>query len=95
MLVNEKTRPCEHDHPPKSINVLSCSVTSCSLWPYGLARQAPLSMEFLYKDVEVGMIFPIHRLNPHLLCLMHWQLCSLPLCHLGGTNQSVCLMQLQ
>ena len=27
-------------------------------------------------------IFPVQRLNPHLLCLLHWQACSLPLSHL-------------
>ena len=29
-------------------------------------------------------IFPTQRLNPHLLCLLHWQKDSLPLCHLGS-----------
>ena len=28
-------------------------------------------------------IFPIQRSNPHLLCLLHWQACSLPLAPLG------------
>ena len=29
-------------------------------------------------------IFPTQGLNLHLLCLLHWQANSLPLCHLGS-----------
>ena len=29
-------------------------------------------------------IFPTQGLNPHLLCLLHWQADSLPLSHLGS-----------
>ena len=29
-------------------------------------------------------IFPAQGLNPHLLHLLHWQMDSLPLCHLGN-----------
>ena len=27
---------------------------------------------------------PCQELNPHVLCLLHWQVDSLPLSHLGG-----------
>ena len=42
------------------------------------------------KNPEVGChfllqgIFPTQGLNPHLLCLLHWQVDSLPLSHLGS-----------
>ena len=31
-------------------------------------------------------IFQTQRLNPHLLCLLHWQVDSLPLQHLGSST---------
>ena len=49
------------------------------------AHQAPLSMGFSSKDTGVGChallqeIFPTQRWNPYLLCLLHWQVGSLPL----------------
>ena len=53
--------------------------------PWTAARQAPLSMEFSRKEYWSGLpcpppgIFPTAGLNPHLLCLLHWQGGSLPL----------------
>ena len=44
--------------------------------------------DFSGKNTGVGChfflqgIFPTQRLNPHLLCLLHWQVDSLPLNHL-------------
>ena len=32
-------------------------------------------------------IFPNQGSNPHLLCLLHWQADSLPLCHLGSPKR--------
>ena len=32
-------------------------------------------------------IFQIWRVNPHLLCLLHWQADSLPLSHLGSPEK--------
>ena len=57
-----------------------------TLWPYGLyvAHQAPLSRDFPCKSTGVGChalfqgIFPTQGLHPHLLCLLHWQVGSLP-----------------
>ena len=49
-----------------------------------VAHQASLSMGF-YKNTGVGCfvilqeIFSTQGLNPHLLCLLHWQASSLPL----------------
>ena len=49
-----------------------------------------LSLQFLNTNTGKGChfllqgIFPTQRSNPHLLHLLHWQACSLPLCHLGS-----------
>ena len=32
--------------------------------------------------------------NPHLLCLLHWQANSLPLCHLGSPLQVLCSIRI-
>ena len=47
-----------------------------------VARQAPLSMGFSTRmgcHFLLQGIFPTQELNLHLLCLLHWQVCSLPL----------------
>ena len=36
-------------------------------------------------------IFPIQGLNLHLLCLLHWQIGSLPHCHLGSPEEHAML----
>ena len=60
---------------------VSHSVMSDSLRPHGL----PLSMEFSRQEYWSGFpcsppgIFPIQGLNLCLLCLLHWQVGSLPL----------------
>ena len=57
--------------------------------PWTVACQAPLSMDFPGKNTGVGChfllqgVFPTQGSNPHLLCLLHWQVDSLPLSHLG------------
>ena len=68
-----------------------CSVTqSCpTLWP-PLDHSPPGPSVHGIEDTGVAShsllrgIFPIHRLNPHLLLLLHWQAVSLPLNHLGS-----------
>ena len=62
-----------------------CSVTqSCP------AHQVPLSMEFSMQEYWSGLPFPSsgdlpdQGLNPHLLCLLHWQADSLSLSHRGS-----------
>ena len=66
---------------------LRCSVVSNSLQSQELieAHQAPLSMGLSRLEYWSGVhillqgIFPIQGSNSHLLCLLHWQACSLPL----------------
>ena len=51
--------------------------------------------DFPGKNTRVGChallqgIFPTQGLNPHLLGLLHWQVDSLPLSHLGSPNLSI------
>ena len=58
--------------------------------PWTVACQAPLFMGFSGKNTGVGChflfqgIFPTQGSNPSLLCLLHWQMDSLPLHHLGS-----------
>ena len=69
----------------------SLSVVSDSLRPHG---QKPTRLlcpwQFPGKNTGVGChlllqgIFPTQGLNPHLLRLLHWQVDSLPLHHLGS-----------
>ena len=71
-----------------------------TLWT--VACQVSLSMEFSRQEYWSGLPFLTPRdfpltlgLNPHLLCLLHWQVDSLPLCHLGipksrTRHQSLC-----
>ena len=51
--------------------------------PWTLARQTPPSMEFSNKNTGAGCHFLLQE-NPHLLHLLHWQVDSLPLHHLGS-----------
>ena len=71
--------------------VFSCSVLSNSSWPHGLWPARLLCpREFSGKNTGVDChflllgIFPKQGLNPPLLCLMHWQVGSLPLSLLGS-----------
>ena len=65
--------------------------------PRTVVHQVPLSKD-PGKNTGVGShfllpgIFPTQGLNPHLLCLLHWQADSLPLCHMGSPNNwiSIC-----
>ena len=71
--------------------IVLCSVSqSClTLWdPWTAAHKAPMSMEFSSKNTRVGCHFLLQgiiltqRSNLCLLCLLHWQVDSLPLHHL-------------
>ena len=74
----------------------SCVRLFATLWT--VARQAPLSMEILQARILewVAMpsllqgIFLTQGLNPHLLCLLHWQVSSLPLVPLGKPYADSC-----
>ena len=60
-----------------------------------LAHQVPLPMEFSRQEYWRGCyfllqrIFPIHGSNSCLLHLLHWQVGSLPLSHLGSPRESI------
>ena len=60
--------------------------------PWTVAHQAPLSMEFSRQEYLGGCHFLLQRLsltkgsNLHLLCLLHWQVNSLSLGHLGSPD---------
>ena len=57
-----------------------------------VAHQTPLSMEFSRQNVKSGLPLPTPRDIPdpgiktasHKLCFLHWQVDSLPLCHLAS-----------
>ena len=58
----------------------------------GFSRQAPLSMGFSRQEywrsyhALLQGIFLTQGLSCHLLCLLHWQVVSLPLVHLGSPH---------
>jgi len=60
--------------------------------PWIVACQAPLSMKFSRQEYWSGFCFPFQGIfltqgsNPRLLRLLHWQVDSLPLCHLGSSQ---------
>ena len=64
------------------VKSLSCVQLPATLW--AVACQALLSVGFSRQEYWSGFpcpppgIFPIQGLNPCLLCLLHWQLGSLP-----------------
>ena len=69
----------------------ACSVVCNSLWPHRLEPARLLyPWDFQGKTIRVGFhfllqgIFPIQGLNLHLLNLLHWQVDSLSLFHLGS-----------
>ena len=73
-----------------TIELFSCSVMSSSfVTPWIVAHQAPLSMGFLRQECWSGLPFPSpgHLPNPGTeLHLLHWQVDSLPLGHLGSST---------
>ena len=56
--------------------------------PWIVACQAPLSVRFFRQAYQSGLPSPTSRdlpnpgIEPHLLCLLHWQAVSLSLCRL-------------
>jgi len=66
----------------------SCSVTKSGLYPASLL----CPWDFPGKNTGMGChfllqgIFPTQGLNPHLMCLLHWQVDSLPLSHPGTSS---------
>ena len=75
---------------------LSCfSHVRLCVTPWAVAHQAPLSMGFSRQEYGVGClallqgVFPTEGLNPCLLCLLHWQVGSLPLENLGNSVHTI------
>ena len=72
---------------------LSSRVRLCAT-PWTVANQAPLSVGLSRQEHWSGLpllllgIFPTQESNLCLLCLLHWQAGSLPLCHLGSPHRS-------
>ena len=54
------------------------SLVCCSPWDL-TGKNTGVSCHFLFQR-----IFLTQRWKPHLLCLLHWQVDSLPLSHLGS-----------
>ena len=84
-------RTSENPDPSPGMCVCVC-VRACMLsyaqlfvTPWTVAHQASLSMEFSREEYWCGLPFPTpgifltQGLNPHLLCLLHWEAGSLPL----------------
>ena len=79
--------------PIKEISVCCHSVMSGTLWPHEVSgssvhggspgKNTGVDCHFLLQG-----IFPIQRSNPHLLCLLHWQMGSLPTAPLGKTKST-------
>ena len=63
--------------------------------PWTVARQVLLPMKFSRQEYWrqchflLQEIFPIHGPNSCLLYLLHWQVGSLPLSHLGSPRESI------
>ena len=66
------------------MNAFSVSQLCLTLWHHSLAHQAPLSLGFSRQEYWVSshflvqVIFLTEQLSPCLLCLLHWQMDSLP-----------------
>ena len=66
------------------LGLCACSVMSNSVTPWTAVHQAPLCMEFFRQEYWSGLpfptqgIFPTERSKLCLLCLLHWQVDSLP-----------------
>ena len=80
---------------PEWVRLCAQSLSHLQLFvtPWTIIHQAPLSMEFSRKEYWSGLLSPTpgNLPNPgsnlHLLCLLHWQVDSLPLSHLGSSQQ--------
>ena len=75
-----------------SLWVRACSVMSDSLWPYGLSPARLLCpWDSPGNNTGVGCCLFLQEilnqvLNPCLLRLLHWEVDSLPLSHLGNPH---------
>ena len=60
---------------------MDCSLPGSSVRGDSLGKNTGVGCHALLQGS-----FPILRLNPHLLCIPHWQVDSLPLNHLGSPS---------
>ena len=90
------TMKVEGRHVSGLYKVLCAHSLSCVRFfgtPWTIARQAPLSTGFSRQEYWSGLpfsplwIFPTQGSNACLLCLLHWQIDSLPLLHLGSPRR--------
>ena len=65
--------------------------------PWTVARQAPLSRGFSRQECWSGLPFPSpgdlpdwDRNYVSCICLLHWQVGSLPPCHVGSRSNGLC-----
>jgi len=66
---------------PTLCSPVNCSPSDSSCpWNFP-GKNTGAGCHFLLQET-----FPTQGSNPHLLCLLHWQADSLPLCHLGVFN---------
>ena len=72
-------------HTFSLVGVLCLSVVLDCLWLYGMPARLLSPWDSPGRNTGVGChallqgIFPTQGSNPHLLCLLHWQVDSLPL----------------
>ena len=64
---------------PTLCNLAGCSPTDSSVHGIFLGKNTGVTCHLLRQE-----IFPTQGSNRHLLCLLHWQMDSLPLCQLGS-----------
>ena len=68
---------------PAFCDPMDCSPPGSSVHGDSLGKNTGVGCHALLQGS-----FPILRLNPHLLCILHWQADSLPLNHLGSPSHT-------
>ena len=64
---------------PTLCDLMDCTLPDSSVYGDSLGKNTGVGSHALLQG-----IFPTQRSNPSLLCLLHWQVYSLPLSHLGS-----------
>jgi len=81
----EKSFLCYKIGPCAMLSCFSCAQLFATLWIHHGCTMASLSTGFSRQEYWSGLpcppprIFPTQESNPHLLCLLHWKVDSLPL----------------
>ena len=90
---SRRAKDCWQHQKLKEKHVFYLCVCSVRVWlfptPWTVAHKAPLPMEFFRQGYWRGLPFPFPEDLPNpgiepLLHLLHWQVGSLPLSHLGS-----------